>query len=327
MTPTCRCGHRRAVHVAQQFKNAKIVGATVPVDGKPTITEMGPACSTPLCTCDGFVADRTLSFVRVARLAALVLRHDLYADVTVEHGKTVTVKVCDVAPEQVEHVAAPSGSGPDEMAEALSLYLAERARELAHAPLLARPNEPRRRFGCRTCGAAEGQDCRPVHDGEREAGAWVHPERGQPAAHSLTPADIRALRDVATSARDYARDGGFVSSLSFRALGLLTSLLEAGKLDYRKGPHTAMLERAVATVDLEVYRVHGGEAFDNRRDARVSLSSFAAAVRAELAKQVNDRDVAHVSAHAAAEAGVVVEWRLDGMIYACRARTRIAPTP
>lgn len=101
----------------------------------------------------------------------------------------------------------PSTSiGPDdefEYTERMSVLWAERAIELqragANAPVPKAWKSP-----CRACGVGHDVACRPLHQGEREPGTWVHPVREQPLDKDADPGNPRAI----VVAQQYLSEGG-----------------------------------------------------------------------------------------------------------------------
>lgn len=69
-------------------------------------------------------------------------------------------------------------------AESMMILMAERASELQRDGAKALSNE-RWSASCRACGAAPGERCTPLHDGERPPGSWCHPIRGMPEAANV----------------------------------------------------------------------------------------------------------------------------------------------
>lgn len=80
-------------------------------------------------------------------------------------------------------------------AERMALLWGERAAELEKSAGATPPSERvELKRGCLTCGVPSGQRCKPVHEGERETGNWVHPIRQVEDMREADPSNQKALR-------------------------------------------------------------------------------------------------------------------------------------
>lgn len=80
-------------------------------------------------------------------------------------------------------------------AERMALVWGERAAQLEKdASIEPKPERAELKRDCLSCGAVPGARCRPIHDGEREPGTWVHPIRQVEDTRDADPGNPKAIK-------------------------------------------------------------------------------------------------------------------------------------